>query len=83
MRKMERYDPRTNTWEEVAPMATARYGFSFAVLDDKLYAAGGSASVSADSLTFNSMERYDPSTNTWEELASMHCARTGFILCSY
>ena len=40
---MERYDPSTNEWEEeaVAPMPTARWYVGMAVLDGKLYAAGG------------------------------------------
>ena len=40
---LERYDPSTNAWEEeaVAPMPTARLYVGAAVLDGKLYAAGG------------------------------------------
>ena len=40
---LERYDPSTNEWEEeaVAPMPTARTYVGTAVLDGKLYAAGG------------------------------------------
>ena len=40
---LERYDPSTNEWEgeAVAPMRTARRYVGMAVLDGKLYAAGG------------------------------------------
>ena len=63
---VERYDPETNAWEAVAPMATAREYHVMAVLDGKLYAVGG---------TFSSVERYDPRTNAWEEVAPMATAR--------
>ena len=38
---VERYDPALNVWEAVAPMAEKRYGHAVAVLEGRLYAAGG------------------------------------------
>ena len=38
---VERYDPATNAWEEVAHMAAARAIVGVVVLDGKLYAVGG------------------------------------------
>ena len=38
---VERYDPVTNAWEAVAPMATARIHLAAAALNGKLYAVGG------------------------------------------
>ena len=70
---MERYDPSTNAWEEeaMAPMPSARKYVSMAVLDGKLYAAGGESE--ADGATSNLVERYDLATRTtsWEEVAPM------------
>jgi len=68
---MERYDPSTNAWEEeaMAPMAmpSARKYVSMAVLDGKLYAAGGESE--ADGTPSNLVERYDLTTNAWEAVA--------------
>ena len=68
---LERYDPSTNEWEEeaVAPMPTARTGARTAVLDGKLYAAGGESED--DSATSSSVERYDLATKSWEAVAPM------------
>ena len=41
LRSVERFDPITNAWEQLAPMLTARVGCSAAVLDGELYVAGG------------------------------------------
>ena len=72
---VERYDPSTNEWEgeAVAPMPTAREKFGTAVLDGKLYAAGGMNE--ADGATSNLVERYDPATKAWEAVEPLAAAR--------
>merc|ERR1719424_1139071 len=72
---LERYDASTNEWEEeaVAPMPTARTRPGMAVLDGKLYVAGGVSE--ADGATSNLVERYDLAANAWEEVAPMAEAR--------
>ena len=72
---VERYDPVTNAWEAVAPMATARQEHAVAVLDGKLYAVGG-----YDGGCLSSVERYDPATNAWEEVAPMAAARDCHVM---
>ena len=69
---MERYDPATNAWEAVAPMATARYNHAVAALDGKLYVAGG---LGAGYNRLSSVERYDPALDAWEAVAPMGTAR--------
>lgn len=75
----ERYDPETDEWEEVAAMLTARCGISAAVADGCIYVMGGNGdgfiSVAEDS-KLDLVERYDPQTNTWEQVASMPTARS-------
>ena len=44
-------------------MSTVRSCHSAAVLDGKLYVAGG---YDGDDNDLSSVERYDPATNTWE-----------------
>ena len=68
---VERYDPATNAWEAVAPMASARRWNALAVLDGKLYAVGGVCNGGALSL----VERYDPALDAWEAVAPMDSAR--------
>ena len=73
---VERYDPATNAWEVVAPMAEARHSHAVTVLDGKLYAVGGYDGDDLSSgTTLSSVERYDPAANAWEEIAPMPTAR--------
>lgn len=37
----EVYNPKTNTWESLAPMPTPRHGIGAAVIGDKIYIPGG------------------------------------------
>ena len=74
---MERYDPSTNEWEEeaVESMPTAREDAGMAVLDGKLYAAGGLEGGQDGGAFSNLVERYDLSANAWEAVAPMAEAR--------
>eukprot|EP00808_Paulinella_micropora_P000942 g76883.t1 len=69
---VERLDPTTNRWEEVAPLAQARSGACAAVLDGRLYVMGGANEVNTG---LSSVERYDASRNSWERVADMTTAR--------
>src|SRR6476660_5476976 len=42
---VQRYDPAANTWAAVAPLPTARAAMGVAVLNGKIYAAGGSTAA--------------------------------------
>lgn len=62
-KKIEEYDPSTNTWSSKADMlSTARQGFSTAVINNKIYIIGGQ--VNYGTITYN-VEQYDPVTNQW------------------
>ena len=55
-------------------MPTARAGLATGVIDGKLYAVGGTRKL----FTYlSTLERYDPTTDTWEHLANMPTARVG------
>ena len=69
---VERYDPASNAWEEVAPMAAARNLAAVAVHDGKLYAVGG-----FNGGILSSVERYDPAVGAWEAVAPLTLARFG------
>jgi DNA-binding CsgD family transcriptional regulator len=53
-------------WQTLAPMLTARQGLALAAYEGQLYAIGGQAQ---DGVT-GVVERYDPSSNQWQNLAS-------------
>lgn len=66
----EYYDPKVGKWTEIARMNQCRFGVGCAVLNDMVYAIGGS-----DGTNLKTVERYDPDSNTWKMLASMSTAR--------
>lgn len=41
--QMESYDPKTDTWQQHAPMITARHAVGAATIGDAIYVAGGGA----------------------------------------
>lgn len=43
---VEKYDPEKNKWQRVAPMCARRLGVAVAVVNDMLYAVGGSDGTS-------------------------------------
>ena len=65
---VERYDPSTNAWEVVQPMASTRDDAIAALLDGKLYAVGGYNDHGAP---LSSVERYDPALDEWEAVTPM------------
>ncbi|XP_069829691.1 kelch-like protein 32 isoform X2 [Dendropsophus ebraccatus] len=57
-----RYDPRSNTWIEIAPMKNCREHFVLGTLDNCLYAVGGRNELRQ---VLPSVERYCPQKNKW------------------
>jgi kelch-like protein 10 len=55
----------TKTWRELSPMQESRFIFSVAVLDELVYAMGGS-------IMGKTAERYDYRTNRWSMIAPMN-----------
>ncbi|XP_054167851.1 kelch-like protein 3 [Oppia nitens] len=72
---MERYDPKTKQWTQVANMKSSRYTFGSASYMDKIYVCGGSGN--SDS---SECEAYDPITNQWRKIAPMNTKRNNFKL---
>jgi N-acetylneuraminic acid mutarotase len=76
---VEVYDPISNSWNPPGPlgtptgMPTARVGLAAAVVNGKIYAVGGEDGTF--SIIFNTVEVYDPSTNSWSTAGSMPTAR--------
>ena len=78
---VEMYDPVTDTWIQKTDMPTAR-STSTCVVDSKIYAIGGSA-LSRELIQkrkqwrLDTVEIYDPATDTWAKGRSMNHARDG------
>jgi hypothetical protein len=85
------YNPTLNTWRKVGNLQVARSDAAAVLLTDgRVLIAGGSVPLatpiqlpdgSTDSLGFsNSAETFDPQTNSWRLVGSMHVARGGMAL---
>jgi hypothetical protein len=63
----EEYDPTNDVWVARSPMSTFRYDFGLSVLDQRLYAIGGTTRHrTAKSVgTVDVLDEYDRQTDTW------------------
>jgi N-acetylneuraminic acid mutarotase len=68
------YNPATNSWTTKASMLTARRNHAGAVINEKLYVAGGNDNSDG---TLKTAEVYDPVTNRWTSIASMPTEQGG------
>ncbi|XP_041044326.1 kelch-like protein 32 isoform X7 [Carcharodon carcharias] len=62
-----RYDPRSNTWTEIAPMKNCREHFVLGALDEYLYAVGGRNELRQ---VLPTVERYCTKKNKWSFVQS-------------
>ena len=77
---VEAYDPVSDTWAKRADMPTRRDGFATVVIDDIIYAIGGSGwpQVGAGGPALGTIEVYEPRTNRWTKRPDMPNLRTSF-----
>ena len=75
---MERYDPQSDEWTEVASLCSKHEGVGVASLGRFLYAAGGSNG----NTSLQTVEKYDPLINKWVEVAPMAKRRAGVGLAA-
>ena len=69
--KVERFNPSNESVEEVAPLNEARHDAFGAVMNDKIYVAGGIQMREQRCILLNTCEVYDPSTNEWHLMADL------------
>ena len=69
--KVERFNPSNESVEEVAPLNEARHDAFGAVMNDKIYVAGGIQMREQRCRLLNTCEVYDPSTNEWHLMAEL------------
>ena len=71
------YDPVTDSWTSGAPMSRPRNNLAGALgSDGRIYAIGGGVTYSLGGLT-DTVESYDPVTNSWRPEPSLSSARGG------
>jgi hypothetical protein len=73
------YDPLFNTWQVRAPAAVPRSELSAAVVDGLLYTVGGRdlSGALCQIGVCNTLEIYDPATDSWTKGTSMPTPRAG------
>ncbi|HYP22334.1 MAG TPA: kelch repeat-containing protein [Actinomycetota bacterium] len=72
---VQRFDPATGEWKELAPMRQPRSGHTCAVTANDLIACLGGEATGA---VFDSAEAYDVKRNRWVALPPLPSGRTGF-----
>jgi N-acetylneuraminic acid mutarotase len=72
----EEYDPQTDSWTTKTPMPTARNSLAVAVVNNKIYAIGGATDFNPMTNNLNTVEEYDPSTDTWSTIQAMPTQRS-------
>ena len=68
---MEEYDPVTDTWTTKSPMPTARGFHSANVVNGRIYVLGGSQDYNPGARHVQTVEVYDPATDTWTQKGDM------------
>lgn len=63
------------SWTRAAPLPNPRHHMGGVVLDGKIYVIGGQHKHDQALVPQNAVHRYDPTTDTWEELPSLPVAR--------
>jgi N-acetylneuraminic acid mutarotase len=72
--RLDRYDPRADQWQTLAPMPGGRHHLMTSVHGGQLYIFGGAEAPGWTPT--NTVWRYDPATNSWAALAQMPEARS-------
>lgn len=75
LKRVEVYDPMTNTWTRKSDMLTARNAMGVVEVNGIIYVIGGHVET-GDGNT-NEVEAYDPATDQWTRKASMAKSRHG------
>jgi hypothetical protein len=73
----ELYDPRTGTWTSAGSLPTPCLGHTATLLQNgKVLVVGGSQADGFHLGSSSNAELYDPLTNTWSQISSMHTPRS-------
>ena len=73
---VEVYDPETDSWESAAPMPMPRITPAVGVIGGEIYLAGGYVWDGVETGFLDRLDRFDPETGMWTELAPMSLPRS-------
>jgi N-acetylneuraminic acid mutarotase len=73
-KKVEEYDPATDTWRQKADMPSTRVFIASSAVDGKIYVIGGETHWQGGT-KLATVEEYDPATDTWTQKADMPTPR--------
>jgi N-acetylneuraminic acid mutarotase len=76
----EVYDPESDTWQRLAPLAIPRNHLGAAVANGRIHAVGGRV---GNDFTMTAHEVYDPATNTWTEAPPVPTGRSGVAVIAH
>ena len=65
------YDPVANSWTTLTRCPNPHFRGAAAVIDGKLYVAGGEHFTSSGPFAIKRLHVYDPGTDTWTQMASL------------
>ena len=74
---VEMYDPATDSWSKRQNMHLRRWAPSASVLEGKIYVIGGEKGIVDEWPGLNSVEMYDPATDSWSHKTPMPTSRRG------
>jgi N-acetylneuraminic acid mutarotase len=66
-------------WATKSPMLTPRYDLVVGVVNEKIYAIGGTQYQNGQALYLQTVEEYDPATDTWTTKNPMQAAKSGVV----
>jgi len=78
--KAERFFPMTSQWVPVPDMDTVRFAASVNEMSNGLVVVAGGGTGTFNTITgTNSVQRYDPLTNSWAKLGDLAVGRAGHV----
>jgi len=86
VKNVERYNEEKNEWNEVAGLNSVRSALGCAVLNGHIYVAGGygpSPPLQTNNHKLATVEKYDPKTDSWAEVAKLQQARAHVCCIGY
>jgi non-specific serine/threonine protein kinase len=75
--RVDRYDPVTDGWTEVAAVPTGRGGLAAATVDSRIVVIGGEGNSAVASGVFPNVDVYETTTDSWSALDAMPTPRHG------
>lgn len=77
LKSAEAYNPKTDSWNPVSNMHTARSNFGHEVIDNQVFVVGGFSGFRG----ICSAECYDANAERWFEVEEMETPRFGLSCC--